>query len=228
MNIYEIISKIAEEAGALAPEQTGGVPFAFRGIDGTVAHLSPHLRKHGVVVVPKILDRVTTQREVGTKAITQTDLLAEFTFYAPDGSSVTATTAGLAQDFADRSAAQAQSVAFRVALLQTFFLPTHSKSPEEAGEDTQRAIAEEAAKTPAKSPAPPSPALVGLQAQVKAWLNDNEALDESSGELKALNGSELQAIAERLGAKKGDRSAWKNNEELLGKVVEAIKKGERK
>lgn len=75
---------------------------------------------------------------------------------------------------------------------------------------------------------PPSPALVGLQAQVKAWLNDNEALDESSGELKALNGSELQAIAERLGAKKGDRSAWKNNEELLGKVVEAIKKGERK
>ena len=47
--------------------------------------------------------------------------------------SITATTGGLANDYADRSTAQAQSVAFRVALLQTFALPTHSPEPEQTG-----------------------------------------------------------------------------------------------
>ena len=56
LSIYQIISKVSEEAGALAPESKGGVPFAFRGIDGTVAHLSPVLRKYGVVVVPTVIE----------------------------------------------------------------------------------------------------------------------------------------------------------------------------
>lgn len=143
LNIYQIISKIGEEAGALAPEKTGGVPFAFRGVDGTVAHLVPHLRKYGVITVPEVIDQRVTQREVGNnKTITQTEVLTRFHFYAPDGTSVTATTAGLAQDYSDRSTSQAQSVAFRIALLQTFTLPTHDKEPEVAGEETQKVIAD--------------------------------------------------------------------------------------
>src|SRR5690606_3994165 len=65
-------------------------------------------------------------------------VLVEYTFYAPDGSSVVVVTPGLADDFADRSTAQAMSVAYRVALLQLFHLPTHSKEPEETGEETMK------------------------------------------------------------------------------------------
>lgn len=154
MNIYQIISKIGQEAGALAPEKTGGVPFAFRGVDGTVAHLVPHLRKYGVITVPEVIDQQVTQREVGNnKTITQTQITTRFHFYAPDGTSVTATTAGLAQDYSDRSTSQAQSVAFRIALLQTFTLPTHDKEPELAGEEVQKFVADNAQK-PAASVVP--------------------------------------------------------------------------
>lgn len=133
LNIFQILDRISSEAGALAPEARGGVPFAFRGIDGTVAHLSPLLRKYGVIVVPSVTQKNVTSAPSGGKVVTTTDLTTEFTFYAPDGTHVVATTAGLANDYADRSTAQAQSVAFRVALLQTFALPTHSPEPEQTG-----------------------------------------------------------------------------------------------
>lgn len=133
LNIYQILDRISNEAGALAPEAKGGVPFAFRGIDGTVAHLSPLLRKYGVVVVPTVTQKAVSSAASGNKVVTTTDLTTQFTFYAPDGTNVVATTAGLANDYADRSTAQAQSVAFRVALLQTFALPTHSPEPEQTG-----------------------------------------------------------------------------------------------
>ena len=54
LNIFQRINAISLEAGALAPESKGGVPFAFRGIDGTVAHLTPFLHKYGVFAAPKV------------------------------------------------------------------------------------------------------------------------------------------------------------------------------
>lgn len=152
--IFEIISAIGKEAGALAPSKAGGVPFAFRGIDAVVAHLADKLDKYGVFHTAEILQKDTSTRELqGGKAITQTDLTVRYTFYAPDGSSISTESAGLAQDYADRSAAQAQSVALRVALLQLFHLPTTDKSderqydePEVLGEKTQKEITKNAAE----------------------------------------------------------------------------------
>ena len=181
LNIYQIIAKISEEAGALAPTKAdgSGLAFAFRGVDAVVAHLTPFLNKYGVIIVPEVLDRETTARELvnrdGTlngKAITQTDLRTAFTFYAPDGSNVTATTHGLAQDYADRSAAQAQSVAFRVALLQTFHLPTHDKEPEVAGEETQRYL-EKTAEADTTN-APPKETIDSVRAEIGALIGDAE------------------------------------------------------
>lgn len=161
LNIFQLISKISTEAGALAPENKGGVPFAFRGVDQVVSHLSPLLRRYGVVVIPEVISNEVTSRELSAaKAITQSSITTKFTFYAPDGSSVSATTIGLAQDYADRSAAQAQSVAFRIALLQVFTLPTTDKEPEQNGEETQAYIAKAAAEAQAQraAAAPATPA----------------------------------------------------------------------
>jgi len=142
-SIYELMGKISEESGSLAAtkDPASGLKFAFRGVNAVVNHFAPLLRKYGVITVPEVLERTTTARELsGGKAVTQTDILVAFHFIAPDGSEVVATTNGLAQDYADRSAAQAQSVAYRVALLQTFSLPTDDKEPEVAGEETQKYI----------------------------------------------------------------------------------------
>lgn len=152
--IYEIIGAIANEAGALAKvNESSGVPFAFRGIDAVINHLAPKLDEYGVFQTADVKQLVTTTRELsGGKAITQSDIVVEYTFYAPDGSSITTQAAGLAQDYADRSAAQAQSVALRTALLQLFHLPTTDKEPEVAGEETQRYIEKNEAEATPKAP----------------------------------------------------------------------------
>lgn len=179
-NIFDIIPRIADEAGALAPQDSGGVPFKFRGVDQVVAHLAPLLDKYKVFQTARVVDKNTSARELenkdGTKtgkAVTQTDLTIEYTFWAPDGSSVATQAAGLAQDYADRSAAQAQSVAYRVALLQLFHLPTHDKEPEQVGEETQRKIEETAAAD--RSEAPKRETIESVRADITALINDKDS-----------------------------------------------------
>lgn len=214
LNIFQIISRISEEAGALAKtmEAGSGLKFAFRGIDGVINHLSPYFQKYGVVVVPAVVDKVTSTREIaGGKAITQTDLLVMYTFYAPDGSSVAVQTAGLAQDYADRSAAQAQSVALRIALLQTFFLPTQDRSPEAAGEETQRYIDgnQEAAARASTGPKQPP---VTAQQLIGRLIGDPT---------NTLSGEAVNEIGANMFPRKKDR-AWFRNEEDMTKLHDEL------
>lgn len=218
LNIWQILNKISEEAGALAPEKTSGIPFAFRGISQVLDHLSPLLKKYGVVVVPGVRDRVTTQREVGSKTITQSDLLVDYTFYAPDGTHVVATTNGLAQDFADRSAAQAQSVAFRVALLQVFKLPNTDIEPEALGEEVQAAIASEKAK-----PASTAPAQNAAGAVPKAVT---DLKDEISALFKGRGVTDPAEIRKQADAYFNGRPGWDTAAPALKKLRDALKNGE--
>lgn len=218
LNIWQILNRISEEAGALQAEKSGGVPFAFRGIDATINHLSPKLKEYGVVVVPTVKDRVTTQREVGTKTITQSDLLVDYTFYAPDGTHVVATTTGLAQDFADRSAAQAQSVAYRVALLQVFKLPTTDKEPEVVGEEVQAAIASEKSK-----PASNAPAQNAAPAVPKAVT---DLKDEISALFKGRGVTDPADIRKQADTYFNGRPGWDTAAPALKKLRDALKNGE--
>lgn len=228
LNIYQRINAISKEAGALAPESKGGVPFAFRGIDGTVAHLTPFLHKYEVIAVPKVISSIITEREIlnpqtGTpngKLVKTTQLEVEYTFFGPDGDSVVAVTAGLADDFGDRSTAQAMSVAFRLALLQTFHLPTHTKEPEESGQDVinerENPTASSASKAPkavaaaqkaaAGGAAPAGVSLVQLQGKAKAL---GQKLGKSTEELNKL-GSEVGT---------GD---WFNDAGAMTKLVKVL------
>lgn len=222
MNIFQRINAISQEAGALAPESKGGVPFAFRGIDGTVAHLTPFLHKYGVFNTSKVLSHVVTEREAGSRVVKTTQVEVEFEFFAPDGSSVTMVTPGLADDFADRSSAQAMSVAYRIALLQLFHLPTHSKEPEESGQEVMEG---RAAAAPRSAPAvekakaasaPAAPAASGvtinkLQAEAKAL---GRSLGKGPEELNALG----LAVADEIGSKD-----WFNDPLAMGEIVKRLK-----
>ncbi len=205
-NIYELISTISKEAGALAPESKGGVPFAFRGIDGTVAHLAPLLQKYGVVTVPVVHERTTTMSPSGNKVVTTTDLLASYRFYAPDGTFIEATTAGLANDYADRSAAQAQSVAFRVALLQTFFLPTHTKEPEQTG------VEPEAPKKESAKASSPVPTVNSLRGEVSAYLGTSDF-------------SKIAAEGKKFFKGHAHEADWADSVEALQEWVDNLKEG---
>lgn len=223
-SIVELISIISKEAGALAPESKGGVPFPFRGVDGTVNHLAPKLQKYGVIVVPEVLSAITTPNAVGNRTVKTSEVTTRFTFYAPDGSYIQATTAGLADDFADRSVAQAQSVAYRIALLQTFSLPTQSPEPEESGQ----AVQDGRGATPAAAPQQPRALSTITNAGVgRAPETAAEFVAEikKAAGAKGLTGAQINAKGQELA---NDDPDWMNNTAVLKAVLDAIRAVEAK
>lgn len=105
--------------------------FLFRGIDAVVNAVGPVLRKHGVIVAPNV-EHVTydsVQTSTG-KPATACRVIATYTFYAADGSSIATRVAAEAWDNGDKAAPKAMSVAFRTALLQALALPTDEPDPD--------------------------------------------------------------------------------------------------
>jgi ERF superfamily len=130
--IYEAMSKVmAEIKGVPKAGWNPSQKFAFRSIDDTVEVVHNALVKHGVMMVPNV---VSCERQNYTTAkgstMTSTILTVEFTFYATDGSAVTATMVGESSDAGDKSVSKAASMALKYALFQTFMIPTGETDPD--------------------------------------------------------------------------------------------------
>lgn len=126
MNIYESIAAVMNDIGAIGKnsknQQQG---FMFRGIDAVMNALAPALIKNKMFVVPEILEQM---REERTNAKGTTLLYSicrvKYTFYAEDGSSVSAVVVGEGMDTGDKATNKAMSIAFKYACFQTFCIPT--------------------------------------------------------------------------------------------------------
>jgi hypothetical protein len=131
--IYRLISKIMGEVGAISKgrknQQQG---YAFRGIDDVYHALQTPLANNGVFYIPKVIRREREERQTKSGgSLTYTTMDVEYTFYAPDGSCVTATTTGEAMDSGDKSSNKAMSAALKYALLQVFCIPTEEDNDTE-------------------------------------------------------------------------------------------------
>lgn len=105
--------------------------YNFRGIDAVVDALHPVMAEVGVFVVPEVLD--SSYRDAmttGGKPTREVTVKVKYTFYAEDGSSISAVVSGESLDQSDKGTAKAFSVALRIALLQTFTLPTTEPDPD--------------------------------------------------------------------------------------------------
>lgn len=179
--------------------------FLFRGIDAVVNAVGPVLRKHGVIVVPHVehVGYDAVQTSTG-KPATACRVLATYTFYAPDGSSIATRVAGEAWDNGDKAAPKAMSVAFRTALLQALALPTDEPDP-----DAQTYVRDNA---PRQAPPP--------QQQRQAGGRQNAA---SQAQIKMLGALMSQAgltsredalafVAEVIGRQVGSRNELTSRE----------------
>ena len=125
-NIYETISAVMNEIGAVGKnsknQQQG---FMFRGIDAVMNAISPALIKHHLFIVPEILAQTREERtnSKGTLLI-YSICLVKYTFYAEDGSSISATVIGEGMDTGDKATNKAMSIAFKYACFQVFCIPT--------------------------------------------------------------------------------------------------------
>lgn len=108
--------------------------YMFRGIDDVYAALAPLLSKHGLVVVPRCLERecIEGQTRKGDPLFRVT-VKAEFDFISStDGSKHTACTFGEAMDSADKATNKAMSAAYKYAAFMTFAIPTEGDNDADA------------------------------------------------------------------------------------------------
>lgn len=207
---------IAAEVGVLEPSKSGGVPFAFRGVDATVAHLTPMLNKHGVLVVPTVDSHLVTQREAGNKVITKTEVEVTYTFYGAKGDTLVSKSAGQADDFADRSTAQAMSVAYRVALLQAFHIAAFgNEEAHSEGVKNDREAAGQSAVDKVRGQSAPAPAAAAIRNQILAVAGP-----------KGIEGEGLNSMATEVTGLALDD--WWENVEALNKILKAVQEAPEK
>lgn len=126
MNIFESINKVMEDIGAIGKSSKNAQQgFMYRGIDAVMNALQPALVKNKVFVAPEVLEQHREER-TSAKGATLIYSVAKikYTFYAEDGTSVSATVIGEGMDSGDKSMNKAMSVAFKYACFQVFCIPT--------------------------------------------------------------------------------------------------------
>lgn len=141
MNIYESISAIQADVDFIGKEKEtqSGSRFKYRGVDQVLNTLHPLFAKHKVFAVPEVLDilgREWRQTERGGNVVYQT-LKVKYTFYAEDGSNVSAVVIGEAMDSGDKSSNKCMSVAYKYACFQILSIPTEETTadPDEHNEE---------------------------------------------------------------------------------------------
>lgn len=207
--IAEALSGVMDSVGAVSKsgvnQQQG---FNFRGVDAVVNAVSPALREHGVIVVPKLLsvERSTTPtRNGGT--VNNVYVTVRYRFIGPAGDHVDAVVAAESFDSGDKATTKAMSVAFRIALLQTLALPTDEPTdPDQHTFERAGATAEPPrAARPQQSPgaqrraaqAPP-PAAVPIPDALADQYRDRIINAVISWPVGADRDSELRGIRDQL------------------------------
>jgi hypothetical protein len=153
--IYSALSKVMAEVGHIGKTRKNAAQnYQFRGVDDVVAHVQDVMAQHGVLCVPRVVERerdIVPSKSGGSMASVR--LLVEHTFYAADGSHVVCTTLGEAMDSGDKASNKAMSAALKYALTETLLIPTY-----EVDRDTEEHSPQITPPPGVTSkPAPPSP-----------------------------------------------------------------------
>ena len=159
---------IAAVAGAIASKgiakdkRNSQQGYNFRGIDDVYNALAPILSEAGLVVLPRVLNRLETERETKSGgALFNVVVEVEFDFVAAeDGSHHVVKTFGEAMDSADKATNKAMSAAYKYAAMQAFCIPTSGDNDADATSHEvaprrQAPAAQPPTRRTAARPAPP-------------------------------------------------------------------------
>jgi hypothetical protein len=132
-NIFQGMAAVMTAVQAVRKDGRNTVQnFSFRGIDAVVNAVGPALREQGIIVAPDVRDFIYETITVGQKQslMGHVRIVVAYTFWAQDGTSLTAVAAGEAMDAGDKATPKAMSVAYRTALLQALCIPTDDPEPD--------------------------------------------------------------------------------------------------
>lgn len=148
--VYKAIAAVQGDLAKVGISKDGvneAQKYKFRGIDQVYAALSPLLAKHGLCVIPRMVEREMHERttikvwngEKKESVLFYVTVKAEFDFVAvEDGSTHTASTYGEAMDSGDKATNKAMSAAYKYAAFMTFAIPTEGDNDADAtGHDVE-------------------------------------------------------------------------------------------
>lgn len=199
--------------------------FRFRGVDAVVEATGPALRSVGVIVLPhRILgstaEEYTTSR--GTRMVNRT-VHVQWRVYGPQGDWFDGESMGEAADAGDKSLTKAQSVAYRVFLLQSLNVPTGEPDPDSQAherafdpdgpvERARREWAEKQGQAPAPQTTPKVPQRQAQPQQSRSDRDDGSpATQEQAGEENQAAQADLEEARKQLWATaKGLGWTWKS------------------
>lgn len=195
--IYAALSKVMAEVGAIGKTRKNAAQnYQFRGVDDVVAHVQDIMAQHGVLCVPRVIERerdIVPSKSGGSMASVR--LLVEHTFYAADGSHVVCTTLGEAMDSGDKASNKAMSAALKYALTETLLIPTYEVDRDTEEHSPQIAPPPGVISKPAP-PTPPRSNVTPINGAPSTWeIRINEA--QTCAAL-AVVGSELQRQPEAV------------------------------
>jgi len=126
MNIYEAITSIMNEGYAISKAKKNAQQgFMYRGIDDVMNTFQPLMAKYKIFVVPEVLEHTREERTTGKGSTLLYSLLrVKYTFFAEDGTFVSAVVIGEGMDSGDKASNKAMAVAMKYAMFQTFCIPT--------------------------------------------------------------------------------------------------------
>ena len=134
MNIFETIAAVMSDIGAVEKTSKNAAQgFMFRGIDAVMNAINPALIKNKCFVVPEILEQSREERtsikkdsygNEKTSTLIYSICKIKYTFYAEDGSNISAVVIGEGMDSGDKATNKAMSIAFKYACFQVFCIPT--------------------------------------------------------------------------------------------------------
>ena len=131
--VHVALAKVMADVQAVGKdEQNKSQGWSFRGVDAVVNAVGPALRRHGVIVIPRILS--TSYKDFTTangKSSHECIVEVEYTFVGPDGTTLVGSSIGESADYGDKATAQAMSVAYRTWWLQALCIPTDEPDPDE-------------------------------------------------------------------------------------------------
>ena len=153
-DIFQKIGLVMQDMPAIGKAQKNTQQgWMFRGIDMIMNYVEPLFVKHGVFMVPQVMESVREERQTKNGGnMIYTKLRVKYSFYATsDGSCIEAIVDGEGMDTGDKSTNKAMAVAMKYALFQVLCIPTEEMAIPERMVDPDETTPEES--TPMPKPA---------------------------------------------------------------------------
>ena len=130
LGVFNAINSVQRDiisAGGVSKNQRNHQQkYAFRGIDDMYNTLSPLLARHGLVIMPTVMDRVVVEKPSRNGGcLFYVTVKVKYTFIsAKDGSHYDVIVYGEAMDSGDKATNKAMSAAYKYMAIQSFAIPT--------------------------------------------------------------------------------------------------------